>query len=334
VLVNSTEGALASLYTSDFVRFVAMATLMVDDRDEAAEVVQEEGVVRRADSLRRTRTRRTHAGWAIAGVVPVLLITIFVVGHRSRTISTADAPPAPVVVWGARSDQPTPLDSTQSLVIAFSGSSPAVGRDDPCFIEYHAVASETSSTVTLAVSAVGTEMTLENASSCIMNAASRTAVVTLAAPLGRRPVVDAATGKALSVFDSSTELMPTTLPDGWTKQSETGIETGAGPAWTSSYGTFDPNSKLLPPDGTPLQWLSVVQTPDRAMPTGLPPEAAVEPAAVGELPADYFASENVHVLSWWNGSRLVRLSASSYSPWEPLKMDELVSIAENMQVTT
>jgi len=126
--------------------------------------------------------------------------------------------------------------------VSFTGAAPVTDPKDGCQFDYRAFAVERADEVAITVRSVYRPAHREPVA-CDSVGSGRTAEVKLRVPFGDRRLVDGANGDEVLVFDGSTLLEPSWLPDGWHALSEFG--SGFGEPETSWSRAFGVNNDRL-----------------------------------------------------------------------------------------
>ena len=225
----------------------------------------------------------------------------------------------PAVRWdAARSGTVSDLDGV-GVVVAFIGAPEIRDRSDRCGATYVALGEESETEVIISVHPVMSQAITEGSEpfGCRAIGARRIAEVALVTPSGSRTVRDGSDGSLHKIFDGSTVLDPSWMPDGFSLTAEGAVTMapsldGWQRVWTRSETDL---WERLPVCSPTTQFITITQTPDQPLPSLMPWEWLLPPATVKGRPVRVLAEtseENSFLrLDLTIGDRSLRLDGSS-----------------------
>lgn len=183
---------------------------------------------------------------------------------------------SPTLIYGARTG-----DDGRSLVLGY--------EDGGCGGVPRPSTRQTPSIVTVTVDLV---RDVPAGAACPADSQPRILVITLAAPLGHRPVVDGSTHKTVGVFDGSRLLRPTVFPDAVSVRRDLapGFGSTSKQNWGQSYSRATPEERcsisptVLVGEGTGLGSTAdnpFTPVPGRHTVSGAPAQFLQDPNAPG-----------------------------------------------------
>ena len=162
------------------------------------------------------------------------------------------------------------------LLITFVGGR-TYEAGKPCSVDYTARATETEDDVRIVIVARSPARPADDFFACTAEGHFRSIAVTLERPLGDRTLIEAEFDRTQPVFDGSTLLQPTALPDGWVLLQEEAGYPGSeqATAWSRTWG---------PPRAAPDADGRCAPTASAMTLTQGPPAVASRPVATGGQP--------------------------------------------------